>query len=210
MPQIFATIEDGEATMLSVYAGLKVKYGEAPKLTSAAGTHLTRAGKHLFAEGISGQGQIRVLITHTGWLLKRRHIVHHKYYALLLSTGCLLLFSSKQDADLAMSYKAEQSYKPPFRMAVLPPRCPEHELIVLGSSPPEITRTLYGVGISLEGTTGRHGQGARHCHVYSESATDDRALRELQLAVRAVLLEGGGGARAQQPLDSQVRHYSAC
>ena len=140
-------------------------------------------------------------IVHAGWLLKRKHVIHHKHYALLLSTGCILLFSSKEDADLAISYEAEQSYTTPFRMAVLPPRCPAHDLLVLGSSnPPKITRTLYGVGISIEGTTCRHGQGARPCHVYSESARDDQALRRWQSAVGRVVLEHRSKSRTTDAL----------
>jgi hypothetical protein len=194
--EIFVRIASDRASMKSIYAGLKVKYGIAPPITRKYVLPLSEAGTQLFAQAMGGDASASasaavctgdaasVTVIYTGWLLKRRTVVHHKLYCALLSSGYLLLFEDKADADVALSYHAELAYTTPLDLAHLPPRCPPHAYIQLdAASAKELAFTFYGVGLSV-GDMG-HG-GLKKCHLYSMSAKEDHELLEWQRMIRRV------------------------
>jgi hypothetical protein len=137
-----------------------------------------------------------VSVRYTGWLLKRRTVVHHKRYCVLLSSGCLLLFEDKEDADVALSYPgfilayAHKPYAAPFHEASLPESCPPHDYMWLDpTSASKLAFTFYGVGLSISGTAAANkgGSANKTYHVYSLSAKEDHELLEWQRQIRRVL-----------------------
>jgi hypothetical protein len=137
------------------------------------------------AENSAGTANVSVI--YADWLLKRRTVWHHTRYSLLLSSGYLLLFKDKAEADLAIAVQAQHVYAQPVDRTQLPTRCPSHDFMKLGeASANELASTLFGVGMTIFVMDIGHGP-LKKCHLYSRTATKDHALLEWQRQIRGVI-----------------------